>query len=246
MGPICDAMLLITDLNDIPTLKEPCGLTIGTFDGVHLGHQTLLKHLRSKKAIFTFSNSPSNALLIYPPLQKVKYLFDCGADLVIMIPFSHASASIPYDQFLQQMKERLGFSHLVLGAGATFGSKRQGNEENVKKLSKKLHFEVEYLAKYKSISSGYIRNLITHGAFEEASACLGRPYSLMGRMQKDTLPLPGICLPPKGDYPVQVKTSDKKLSAHAQVLPASIRLDIKLDTDVEIIFNRPQVQQRDK
>ncbi len=240
-------MLLITDLNDIPSLTKPCGLTIGTFDGVHLGHQTLLNHLRSKLppsstlAVFTFSNHPSELFssptpLICPPLQKVKHLFDYGADLIIMIPFSHSFSSIPYDQFLQQMKERLVFSQLVLGTGATFGSKRQGNEENVKKLSKKLHFEVEYLPKYRSISSGNIRKLISQGAFDEVSACLGRPYSLMGRLQKDTLPLPSICLPPEGTYPVQVKTSDKVLSAHAQVLPASIHLDIPLDTDVEITF----------
>ncbi len=229
-------MLLITELNDIPTLKEPCSLTIGTFDGVHLGHQTLLKHLKSKKIVFTFSNHPSNAPLIYPSLQKVKYLADCGSDLVIIIPFSQAFASIPYDQFLVLMKKRLGFSHLVLGRGAVFGNKRQGSEENVRRLSKTLDFEVEYLPKYGSISSGNIRQLISQGRFDEASACLGRPYSLMGRLQKNALPLPGICLPPEGFYPVQVKTANQVLSMQAHVLPSHIRLDLNLDTDVEIIF----------
>jgi riboflavin kinase/FMN adenylyltransferase len=270
-------MLLITDLADLPSLSEPCGLTIGSFDGVHLGHQALLKHLKSKLpsngtlAVFTFLNHPTHlftpdqpALLICPPLQKVTHLADYGADIVCLIPFTPEFAKTSFREFLLYLKKQLNFSHLALGVGATFGKDKEGDESNVQKLASEFAFKVDYipktLVKGVPVSSGRIRSSIAKGALHEVQGCLGRHYSLMGRLKKKNgffrFFLPGICLPPEGIYPVRIREHvqqilhmlPKKNSAtslgRVQVAPKEqlIRLDflettISLqDKDVEVIF----------
>jgi riboflavin kinase/FMN adenylyltransferase len=258
-------MLLITDLNDIPLLSYPCGLTIGSFAGVHLGHQALLKHLKSKLpsngilTVFTFSNHPSHLLtpdhltpLICPPLQKVKSLVDYGADIVILIPFTAEFAKTSFREFLTQLKKKLNFSYLALGTGSTFGQNREGDESNVCKLAIELNFAADYLPKIivgrAPVSSGRIRSSITQGAFHEAQDCLGHHYSLMGRLNVKNgfyhFFLPGICLPPKGIYPIRLKTHSKIYLARAYITPQEqwIQLDL-IETaislqgkDVEVIF----------
>ena len=259
-------MLLITDLNDIPSLNRPSALTIGNFDGVHLGHQALLQHLRAKLppegvlTVLTFSNHPSYFFtpdsptpLIYPPLQKVKYLFDCGADIVLLIPFTAECANTPFDAFLRRLKKQLSFSYLAFGTGAVFGQARQGNEQRVKQLAPELETEVDYLPKYQlngsPVSSGRIRTLITQAAFPDAQHCLGRPYSLMGRIFQEkknhVMHFPGICFPPEGTYPIHLKTSTQTYLGKAHISPQSdhIQLDLLnakiplVGKEAEIIFS---------
>ena len=133
------SMLLITDINDTPPFDQPSGLTLGNFDGVHLGHQALLKHLRAqlpsngKLVVLTFFNHPSHIFspqspipLICPPLQKVKHLKDYGADIVVVLPFTSEFAKTSFEEFIKLLKQRLHFSFLALGAGATFGKNKRG------------------------------------------------------------------------------------------------------------------------
>ncbi len=258
-------MLLITHLADLPSPSEPCGLTIGSFDGVHLGHQALLKHLRSKLpkngvlAVLTFLNHPTHLFtpdqpmfLICPPLQKVKHLADCGADIVCLIPFTLEFAKTSFREFLHTLKKQLNFSYLALGTGATFGKNKEGDEPNVRKLASTFAFEVDYLPKTLvqgvPVSSGRIRSSIVQGALQEVQECLGRPYSLMGRLKKENgffcLFLPGICLPPEGIYTVRIKINSTCCPARAQVMPKQqlLRLDLLetrisfQDKDIEVIF----------
>jgi riboflavin kinase / FMN adenylyltransferase len=258
-------MLLITDLNDVPSLTKACGLTIGSFDGVHLGHQALLNHLKSKLpsdgvlCVFTFSTHPSHLFcpetpvpLICPPLQKVKHLADYGADLIFLIPFTPEFAKTSFESFLRQLKKRLHFSHLAFGIGAAFGKNREGDEINVRHLASELAFETDYLPKTMiggaPVSSGRIRSLITQGSFQEVQTCLGRPYSLMGRLQQENgfyhFFLPGICHPPEGIYSIRLKTTSSTYlgRAHISTEEPIIRLEL-LKTepslhgkDAEVIF----------
>jgi len=259
-------MLLVPSLDDIPPIDQPCGLTIGSFDGVHLGHQTLLKQLRAKLpsngllTVYTFSNHPSHHFtpnaptpLICPPLQKVKLLEAYGADIVILVPFTQEFAHTPFEQFLRLLKEKLSFSHLMLGANATFGHKRQGNEENVRKIAPSLEFEVDYLPKFAlhetPISSGLIRSLIARGALHETQECLGRPYSLMGHVRSEerlySFNAQGLCLPPEGVYPIRIKTSSQMHLGRAQVSSQEQKIRLELlkenvsidEKEVEVIFS---------
>jgi riboflavin kinase/FMN adenylyltransferase len=231
-------MLLFTSLDEVPPLEKPCGLTLGTFDGVHLGHQALIKHLRSKLpkecllAVFTFSNHPSQLFtpnapvpLIYSPLQKVKHLQECGVDLVILTPFTQEFAKIPFDLFLKELKSKLNMTHLVLGTGSTFGKGKEGDEIHVRRVVKELNIEVDYMNKTSydnlPLSSGYIRTLIQQGHLEKVEACLGRPYSLMGHViekeGKGFCPFPGMCLPPQGAYLIHIDKEGSKTEVKALI-----------------------------
>jgi riboflavin kinase/FMN adenylyltransferase len=252
-------MLLITDLREIPALSEPCALTIGSFDGVHLGHQAILQHLKAKVpggklTVFTFSNHPTHLFaperpvpLICPPLQKVKHLADHGVDVVIMIPFTLKFSKTPFREFLSHLKKQLNFTYLTLGIGASFGKDKEGVEANVRKLATELSFTVDYLPKTivskDLVSSGRVRAALIQADFHQVQDCLGRPYSLMGRLN-DSLQffLTGICLPPEGIYPVRIKFHDTIHLGRAQIQGRSIQLDplkpsIPFNNkDVEIIF----------
>lgn len=241
-------MEIITD-SHIPFLNN-CGLTIGTFDGVHLGHLFLLHYLRSKLpkniplVVYTFTNHPTHVLshltpipLIYTIEHKLKILQELGVDYTILSPFTKEVAGTPYDQFLIHLKKIVGFAYLVLGEQASFGKNKEGDKKNVHNLSKQLDFHVEYLPKFQlndePLSSGRIRTLIARAEFVEASRCLGRPYSIYAplRFNKGNyhMSLCQLCLPPTGTYSVQIVMHNKTLPGYAHLERRSehIRIETK-------------------
>ena len=216
-------MITVSDLVNLPILSPPVGLTIGTFDGIHLGHQALLKALKEKVSgtltVFTFSNHPSGIINSRPstPLlitldHKLKLLKECGVNLSVLSPFNTEFASQSFDQFLSKLHNALHFSHLILGEGASFGKNRQGNEDEVRAFAKSHHFEVDYFPKIfhnnEPISSGRIRNHLQKGELSEVQTLLGRPYSIYAPLISEKndyrLDVSGLCLPPHGIYPIQL------------------------------------------
>ncbi len=180
-------MLTVTELKDIPKFPEPYGLTIGSFDGVHLGHLALLRHLRDKigakgtLAVLTFSNHPSDYFgkpvrLLCSLEERLKLLEQAGVDLVILLEFNQELASKTYEQFLSEIHQKYPFSYLVLGKGSVFGNQRQGTEENVKNLG---YFAADYIDKTiingEVVSSGKIRKYLSENNLPAASKLLGRP-----------------------------------------------------------------------
>lgn len=156
-------------------------LTIGFFDGVHLGHQKLLKRLREHQhaTILTFSNHP--LIVIKPPapqqllpLDEKISLLKPYADEVIVLPFSPEFASTSYDELLSQFK----LTHLILGQGSVFGKNREGHEANVRKYAEAKGIVVEYIPKAffqnEPISSSRIRKAIAAGDLTLAHQLLGR------------------------------------------------------------------------
>jgi len=197
-------------------------MTIGNFDGVHLGHQKILHRLRDKVGqdgsvcVFTFSNHPSHVLpgrdpapLISSKELKLEMLEKSGVDIVYCIPFSLELAGMSYAEFLQTLKKNCPFDFLVLGEGACLGKKREGTPERVTELGKRLDFQAEYLTKMQdegnAISSRKIRELILKGNLKEASLLLGRPFALTGKSKTQELTFPPyVCLPPDGEYLVTI------------------------------------------
>lgn len=179
-------MTIIHNLEDIPPLPSPIAITIGTFDGVHLGHQFILQELKKygTRVVLTFSNHPAEVLHNSKPLslcsleEKLKLLESCGVDCIIVIPFTRELAHQPYDLFLKNLKKNLPFTTLVLGKGSAFGHKNAGDETHIKALETELGFQAIYLEKFiyngSPVSSKRIRELLAAGDRHKASVLLNK------------------------------------------------------------------------
>ncbi len=182
-------MIIVEKLEEIPPISGPIALTIGSFDGVHLGHQHLFQQLKKygTAAVLTFSNHPAEVLRpdATPPMidsldQKIRRLETSGIDITLILPFTQELSSVSYDTFLKQVHQRLPFTHLILGEGSALGNQAQGTQENIEALAKELNFEAIYLPKFlfegEIVSSKKIREFINSGNFEQAFRLLGRRF----------------------------------------------------------------------
>ena len=188
-------MKIVTHIDQIPRVQKPIALTIGCYDGVHLGHQTLFKELRKytrkggTNVIFTFSNHPSTLLTPEKPTSlimllehRLHLLESWGFHLAILLPFDQNLANLPYNVFIRTLYARLPFDYLLLGANAHFGKDRCGDSSAIYHLSKQLHFHAQYIPKEtyhkEPISSNRIRSSLAQGDLKRAKKMLARPYSI--------------------------------------------------------------------
>ncbi len=246
-------MLVITDFHN--PLVEPCLLTMGNFDGIHLGHQSLLRYMQNLKGIkkdhkivvITFINHPLEVLhpthaprMICCLEQKLLLLQEQGVDIVCLLEFTKELSELPYDIFIRDLKSSCNFTDLILGQGSSFGKDRQGIEENVKPLSEELGFACHYLPKYSqgdlTISSGNIRKLIQRGELKEVAKLLGRPYSLFVTLELSDQhfvvageDLQHLELPSPGTYNCKIIFSEKELPAIAYLEEDSRQIRISCD-----------------
>lgn len=189
----------MTVFTDIKTLKgairDPLILTIGMFDGVHLGHQQVFKTARNiaeqkqtKLFCITFENNPKSVLHpdrkvlpIYPVEKKIQLLKSCGVDYILLETFTHRLANQTSYEFLNNIHQNIPFSDLVLGYNATLGRDQANNREQVIAAGKKLDIHVHYVDKVllndHTVSSSHIRHLLAEGHIHEAEKFLGRSYS---------------------------------------------------------------------
>lgn len=185
-------------LNNTTTLKQlpKLAMTIGNFDGVHLGHQALiaqLKHIAQqqqlKTAIMLFEPQPLEFFLGQnaPPRitsfrEKIYCLQKLAIDYVILVKFDDQFRQKTATDFAQILAEQLNVQHLVLGDDFHFGKNRQGNSQFLRDYG----FEVTDLNTVQlldeRVSSTRIRQVLQAGDFSLASKLLGRPYSIIGRV----------------------------------------------------------------
>jgi riboflavin kinase/FMN adenylyltransferase len=214
----------------IPLKKEgKLVLTIGNFDGVHLGHIKILdtmRHEGGERVLLTFSNHPSVVLrhthtkLILKTPAKLDQLSKFGIQTLLTIPFTKALSEQSAEAFLATLRYHVPFTHLVLGHDATIGKDRSGDESEIKRLAKQMNFEVKYvphtLQDGLPISSSRIRAALQHGTLKEVEKLLGRPYSISGPVQRGAgkgrllgfattnLCIEELSLPPLGVYAVKI------------------------------------------
>jgi riboflavin kinase/FMN adenylyltransferase len=194
-------------MNIIPTAKElgngsrKVCLAIGVFDGVHLGHQQIIRQTisdaRQHEAvalIVTFDKHPSAIVapdrvppLIYSQPQKVRAIQHLGADALLLIRFDEPFSKQTGEQFIRNLARDLGHIQSVcVGADFVFGHKRSGNVALLKKLGDELQYTVHGVAAVsldgQAVSSTRIRETIRVSDFDAASQMLGRAYSLAGKI----------------------------------------------------------------
>lgn len=189
-----------TDLK--PGGRKVC-LAIGFFDGVHLGHQQIIRqtisdarqHDATSLAV-TFDRHPNNVVapervppLIYSLPQKLRAIESLGAEALLLIHFDETFSRQTGEAFIRGLVRDLGYlQSLCVGADFVFGYKRGGNVSVLKKIGAELKFSVHGMAAValdgKSVSSTWIREAILAGELDEASQMLGRAYSLAGSVTR--------------------------------------------------------------
>jgi riboflavin kinase/FMN adenylyltransferase len=177
---------------------ENAWLTIGVFDGVHLGHQQVLWRLisgadknGSPSVVLTFDPHPAVVLggktdfkCLTTPQERADILCSLGVDIVITQTFDRLLADQTAEQFMQRLKNSLGLRHLVIGYDTALGKGRAGNASRLTEIGRQLGYTVESIPPLKDergiISSTRIRAFIATGDVTSAASDLGRYYSVSG------------------------------------------------------------------
>jgi riboflavin kinase/FMN adenylyltransferase len=184
---------------DNAKIVRPTVLTLGVFDGLHLGHQLIMQTVTKRAGeigavptVITFDPHPRAVLHpeSAPPLlqtfdQKIEALGMLGIEQTIVIRFTEEFAHIRAEEFLHQVvHERLQAREVYLGRGFAFGQGREGNIELLQKVSAQLGFHAaevpEVRLRGRRISSSRIRELLTEGRVNLVRRMLGRPYGVEG------------------------------------------------------------------
>jgi len=178
-------------------------LTIGAFDGIHLGHQEIIRQMRERakemegtSMLFTFPHHPLKVLdphraptLITPPKIKEEILRSMGLDLLIQVPFSQKFSQMEPRFFAEEVLVRiLAVKEIWVGFDFVFGKERQGGPRLLQDLGRELGFSVQIIppviCQGQIVSSTLIRDLLGQGRVADASILLGRPYVIRGQVVK--------------------------------------------------------------
>jgi len=194
-------MKIFEDISTCTDLKNPV-LTLGMFDGVHIGHQAIIQKLNQiaeeiggQSTLLTFEPHPRIVLgkdaddlqLLTTLNEKIGLLEESGLENLILHPFTKAFSQLSSKEFVQNLLcNEIGIHTIVIGYDHHFGKNREGNFEQLRKLSGELNFNLVKLEEVKTngshISSTQIRNALLNGNVEFPRKSLGRNYSFTGKV----------------------------------------------------------------
>jgi len=172
-------------------------LTVGVFDGIHRGHQAILRQLTAgahasdaPAVLLSFHPHPAVVLagrdirLLTTPEERADLAAALGLDAVITLPFDRALSEVRAYEFMSRLKEHTGLTRLLIGYDFALGKNREGNAQRLAELGKEMDFAVEVVGAISDesgvISSTEIRKLVSLGSVAEAAKLLGRNYTLSG------------------------------------------------------------------
>jgi riboflavin kinase/FMN adenylyltransferase len=187
------------EAENFPQLRDGAVITVGTFDGVHLGHRDILARVTERAnriggrgLLVTFRphplevvNQSAAPMLLTPDAEQRDALADSGPLLVVVLPFTQALASHSAEQFVDLLRTRYHMRELVIGYDHGLGRGRQGDAAALSAIGAKRGFLVDVVpptldAAGAPISSSAIRTSIAHGDLDRAAGSLGRAYGFRG------------------------------------------------------------------
>jgi riboflavin kinase/FMN adenylyltransferase len=186
------------DIKQLPAFKNAV-LTVGTFDGVHLGHKTILrevvkhaKEVNGESVLLTFDPHPRKLLfpdqplgIITPLEEKIKLILAEGIENVVVVPFTKEFSNLTAEEYIVQFLTGIFHPHsIVIGYDHHFGHDRKGNLRMLEEYQDKYNYQLieipPRLIEEAAISSTKIRKALIDGHVDEAAAMLGRNYSIKG------------------------------------------------------------------
>ena len=184
-------MQIISSIHEINKLENAV-VAVGSFDGVHLGHQQILNSLKEnaarlngKSVVITFEPHPQEVLYrssdffrINKKEEKIKLIEKAGIDYLIILPFTQELSKLTFKEFIQNILiDKIGAKALIMGPNHSIGKNREGNIENISTFAAENGIEIikvtECLFNNFSIRSQKIRDLLKNGELEKASLLLG-------------------------------------------------------------------------
>ncbi len=230
-------------------------MSIGNFDGVHLGHQALLSRMKEKAALLKL---PSVVILFEPqPVEffqmdkaparinslreKLRELKALGIDWVLCLKFNEKQAMLSAETFIYEiLKKKLKCRYLLVGMDFRFGSQRKGDIRLIQQLMPECQSEsfADFLLEGQRVSSTAVRNFLAKGLLEDAARLLGRIFSMCGRV------LHGDGRGKKWGIPTaNLAVRDQKLPVHG-VFCVKVRVGHTFFNGVANIGCRPSVDGR--
>jgi riboflavin kinase/FMN adenylyltransferase len=178
----------------------PSCLTIGSFDGVHIGHQAIIHALTGRAhalgesaVVLTFYPHPAVVLgkrqaplYLTSPEERAHIFGSLSVDAVITYPFTPETANLSYEGFLTLVKNHVDFKHLIVGYDFALGKNRSGNVEALQTLGAQLKYTLEVLPPVNGgegpVSSSQVRMALLKGDVQEVRRLLGRPFRINGEV----------------------------------------------------------------
>ena len=237
--------------SDLPPGPRRVCVAIGVFDGVHLGHQQVIRQTvadaeqyEALSVVVTFDRHPNAVVApahvpppVYSLTQKLSAIGALGVEATWVIQFDEAFSRQTGEEFVRALaRDFCQLRSICVGSRFTFGHRRSGNVELLRRLGAELHFSVHGLAAVsldgEAVSSTRIREAILSGQFDTAGQMLGRAWSLAGPVVKGdqlgtqlgyptaNLEVDGRVLPPNGVYAVHVRVGSQ---IHRGVINIGVR-----------------------
>lgn len=195
-------MIVVHSAADVPADKKPTAVTIGVFDGVHRGHQMLIRRVVEKAqssgvtpAVVTFDRHPLELIAPgkEPPLittvrQRAEVLESLGIEVMVILRFDEALRRLKPEEFVRQvLVDGLQVRHVVVGSNFRFGYEHAGTVATLHELGAIYGFDVDIfslLGGPDAISSTMLRNKIAGGEVEDVADKLGRPFRVEGSVER--------------------------------------------------------------
>lgn len=235
--------------------QGPAFVVVGVFDGIHLGHQYLLRHLvaeaaarAAKPSVITFDHHPDEVLtgaappLLLDPTERHERLAQAGVAVLVIEHFDEALRRTAYDDFVTMIQSGVQLAGFLMTPDAAFGFERRGTPEALAGLGRERGFDAVVVPPFtldgRNVRSSDIRAEIAAGNLDAAAALLGRPVTLTG-VVRDAGPdgvglafeLP-VALPPAGEYLCRVDGGPGRLRVDRDV--AYLRADVDLGAVVRV------------